>query len=117
MTGKLVNNEHQGTRFGDNNPLGKPVQGLFGAEDLHIAMKQFDAELKPHNMSPIEVAIRWIAHHSSLGDEDGIVMGASKAEQIRQTVSMINNGPLPGEILKIAEELWGALEDTRGEII
>lgn len=117
LTGKLINNDHAGTRFGDDNPLGKFAQKLFGAEDLHSAMKKFDAEAKSYNLTPIEVAIRWIAHHSALRDEDGIVIGASKVEQIRETVNMIKNGPLPGEILKTAENLWSAIKGTRGEII
>ncbi|KAL9596377.1 MAG: hypothetical protein Q9179_004632 [Wetmoreana sp. 5 TL-2023] len=113
----LINNEHEGTRFADNNPLGKAAQGLFGAEDLRAAMKRFDIQLKSYNISPIEVGIRWIAHHSVLGDEDGIIIGASKVEQIRQTVSMIRNGPLPGEVLKAAESFWEAVRDSRSEII
>ncbi|KAL8779025.1 MAG: hypothetical protein Q9213_007140 [Squamulea squamosa] len=117
LTGKLINNEHEGTRFGDSNPLGKAARGLFGAEDLHAAMKQFDVEARSHNIPPIEVAIRWIAHHSSLGDGDGIVIGASKVEQILQTASMIKRGPLPREVLDLAETLWRAAEGSRSEII
>lgn len=117
LTGKLVNNEHEGTRLGDSNPLGKAIQGLYGAEDLHAAMQQFDSNAKSYEISPIEVAIRWIAHHSALGDRDGIIMGASSVEQIRQTVSMIKNGPLPGEVLNIAESLWEAIRGSRSQII
>ncbi|KAI4263557.1 MAG: hypothetical protein L6R42_001296 [Xanthoria sp. 1 TBL-2021] len=117
LTGKLVNGLHQGTRFADNNPLGKAAQGIFGAEDLRTATKEFDSKLKPYNISSVEVAIRWIAHHSALGDEDGIILGASKVEQIRQTVGMIKNGPLPEDVLDIAEGLWHAVKDSRSEII
>lgn len=117
MTGKLVNNEHTGTRFGDDNPLGKFAQKLFGAEDLHSAMRRFDTEAKSHNLTSIEVAIRWIAHHSALRDEDGIVLGASKVEQIRETVTMIKKGPLPENVLMTAQDLWSAIKGTRGEII
>ncbi len=117
LTGKLVNNDHAGTRAGDDNPLGKLVQKLFGAEDLHSAMKEFDAQAKSHNLTSVEVAIRWIAHHSALRDEDGIILGASKVEQIRETVSMIRKGPLPEEVLKTAEDLWSAVKGSRSEII
>lgn len=80
-------------------------------------MKRFDAEVKSHNLTSTEVAIRWIAHHSALRDEDGIILGASKAEQIRETVSMIKKGPLPGELLRLAEDLWGVVKESRSEII
>lgn len=117
LTAKLVNGLHHGTRFADNNPLGKAAQAIYGAEGLRSAMKQFDTKLKPYSISPVEVALRWIAHHSALGDEDGIIIGASKVEQIRQTVEMVNRGPLPEPVLDIAEGLWEAVKDTRGEII
>ena len=31
LTGNVVNNEHTGTRFSDDNPIGKMAQKLFGA--------------------------------------------------------------------------------------
>ena len=80
-------------------------------------MKRFDGEVKAHNLTSTEVAIRWIAHHSALRDEDGIILGASKAEQIRETVNMITKGPLPGELLSLAENLWGVVKGSRSEII
>lgn len=117
LTGKLVNNDHTGTRAGDENPLGKFIQKLFSAEDLHAAMKNFDAEVKSHNLTSVEVAIRWIAHHSALREEDGIILGASKAEQVRETVTMVRKGPLPGAVLKAAEDFWSAVKESRSEII
>ena len=117
MTGKFVNNEHAGTRFADDNPLGKFAQQLFGAEDLQQAMSNFDLKAKSHKSSSIEVAIRWIAHHSALSHEDGIIIGASKIEHIQNTISMIKKGPLPEEILKITEDLWNAVKAGRSEII
>ena len=117
LTGKLINNDHADTRFGDNNPLGKMAQKLYGAADLHSVMKTFDTEVKTHDMTPIEVAIRWIVHHSALRDEDGIILGASKIDQLRGLMTMIRMGPLPEEVVKIAEDLWGAIKGSRGEII
>lgn len=117
LTGKLVNNDHAGTRAADDNPLGKMMQKLFGAEDLHAAMRNFDAEAKSLNLTPIEIAVRWIAHHSALRDEDGIIFGASKNEQIKETVAMIKKGPLDGKALKAADDLWTAVEGSRVGII
>ena len=117
LTGKLVNNDHAGTRFGDDHPLGQFARKLFGAEDLKSGMRTFDAAVKAHNLTSIEVAIRWLAHHSSLRDGDGIILGATKTEQIRETVMMIARGPLAGDVVKIAEDLWGVVEGSRGHII
>ena len=117
LTGNVANNERTGTRFSDDNPIGKLAQKLFGSEVLHAAMRCFDFEVRSHNMTSIEVAIRWIVYHSALRDEDGIIIGASKEKQIRETVAMIRKGPLPEELVKTAEKLWWGVEKTRGDII
>ena len=80
-------------------------------------MKTLQDEARSHDMTPLEVAIRWIAHHSALGDEDGIILGASKIEQVQETFKMINKGPLPGEVLEAAEGIWAAVKGTREKII
>ena len=80
-------------------------------------MKRFDVEVKSRNMTSMEVAVRWIAHHSALADEDGIILGASKTEQIRESVAMIRKGPLSREVLESAESIWGELKSSRAHII
>lgn len=117
LTGKLIKGEAEGTRFAGNNPLWKASQAIFSADDLYTAMKQFVADLIPHDMPSVDVAIRWIAHHSALGDADGIVIGASKTEQVRQIASMTKNGPLPKNVLNLTGSLWQAGKDTRSGIL
>jgi hypothetical protein len=37
--------------------------------------------------------------------------------QISETVSLARKGTFPVELLTLVEELWGAVQDARGEII
>ncbi|KAK7957775.1 hypothetical protein PG988_012623 [Apiospora saccharicola] len=117
LTGKLINNDHAGTRFGDDHPYGPRVRQIFGSGDLVGAMKTFDAGVKAHGLSPTEVAYRWIAYHSSLGENDGIIIGASKPEQAVETVDLIRKGPLPDAVVSLAQGLWEAVKETRGDIL
>ncbi|KAI0161803.1 putative oxidoreductase [Hypoxylon sp. FL1284] len=117
LTGKLVNNESAGTRFGDEHPLGAVARRMFGGEDLLGAMKRFDAEVKAQGLTPVEVAIRWLMYHSALGDEDGVVLGASKTGQVVDLVNLIRKGPLPEPVLPLADELWSGVQGSRGEIM
>lgn len=93
------------------------MKNLFGAEALVAALKRYDEGVKAHGLGAAEVALRWLAHHSPLGDADGLVLGASSVEQITQTVGFIRKGKLDGEVVRVAEELWDAVRETRGEII
>lgn len=117
LTGKLVNNQHESTRFGDSNPLGKAVQKLCGEEELNPAMRKFDTQVRSYNLTSLVVSIRRVAYHSALGSEDGIILGVSKTKQIRETVMMMRKGPLPVEVLETVEDLWSAVKGSRGEIL
>ena len=112
-----MNNQHEGTRFGNDHLLGKLAQELFDDNNLRVVMKKFVTEVESHDLTSIEVAARWIAHHSFLADGDGIILAASKESQILETTSMIRKGPLPEEALRVTNELWNVVKGTRSEII
>lgn len=92
------------------------IQGAFGAEDLRSAMKQFDTAVKAEGLTSAEVAIRWAAHHSALSKDDGMILGASRIEQIQESVGFIRKGKLPKNVLRLADELWKAVRESRGSI-
>ncbi|KAI1345459.1 putative oxidoreductase [Xylaria sp. FL0043] len=110
LTGNFVNGQHAGTRMGDDNPLGKQLQRMYGSEDVLNAVKKFDGETRALGLTPLEVAIRWIFHHSKLGDGDCVLLGASKVEQIVENVSFVRKGPLADHVLPLVEELWDGVK-------
>ena len=58
-------------------------------------------------------SLRWLAHHSALGEGDGIILGASKPAQIEASAAEIAKGPLPDSV---AKELSGLWEPARAEV-
>lgn len=117
LTGNAVSDRAAGTRFDANNPLGGAMRRVFGAQELQDAVRTFDRETRARGVTPLEVAIRWVAHHSVLAEEDGIVLGASKTKQVVETVEFIKKGSLSDDLLQLAEGLWDAVKETRGDII
>lgn len=93
------------------------MRRVFGAQDLFDAVKRFDVQVRALGVTPLEAAVRWLAHHSALREQDGIVLGASKTAQFEETFGEIEKGPLDGPVLGLIEELWGELEESRGGII
>ena len=79
-------------------------------------MREFDVEVKSHGLTALEVAVRWIVYHSALTEKDGIILGASKIEQIQDTVSLIKKGPLSQTVLDVAEDLWDAVKNSRSGV-
>lgn len=112
LTGKHVDGEGRATgRFAKNAGLASP--------EVAAAMKEFVfvEGCKANNLQPVEVASRWISHHSALGDEDAIVLGASKLEQVGDTVANIEKGPLPEEIVALVDRAWATVKPIRGSMI
>ncbi|KAI1427320.1 putative oxidoreductase [Xylaria sp. FL1777] len=117
LTGNFVNGLHAGTRMADDNPIGKHLQRLYGSQDVLDAVKKFDSETRALGLTPLEVAVRWIFHHSKLTDDDCVLLGASKVEQIVETVGLVRKGRLPDNALPLVEALWDGVKATRGEVI
>lgn len=117
LTGSFLNNQYAGTRFDEKNPLGPAIQKMFGAEELHLALKEFDVKVKAEGLTLLEVAIRWLVYHSALTDDDGIILGASKATQVIEAVSLARKGPLPNSVQPLVNSLWDAVRPIRTDII
>ncbi|KAI1413888.1 Aldo/keto reductase [Hypoxylon sp. FL1857] len=62
-------------------------------------------------LNPLEVAMRWLVHHSKLqvtNGKDGIVVGFSNLQQLRDNLSYLEKGPLDAELLDVLEQAWRA---------
>jgi aflatoxin B1 aldehyde reductase len=63
-----------------------------------------------HEMSLQSAALRWLAYHSKLGQEDSIILGGSTFEDVEEKTAVIAKGPLPEEMVSllqnVGENLW-----------
>lgn len=51
-------------------------------------------------------ALRWLMHHSILGENDGVILGGSSEEQMEENVRACEEGPLPKSVIEMFEKLW-----------
>lgn len=84
---------------------------------MQNALRTFDTKVRAAGLTSTEVALRMVVHQLALRDSDAVILGASKTVQIEETVRMIRRGPLPGEVVGFAEELWDAVREVRGKMI
>ncbi|KAL4253812.1 NADP-dependent oxidoreductase domain superfamily protein [Abortiporus biennis] len=60
-----------------------------------------------HGLTLSEVALRWLVHHSKMVPEDhGVIVGASRVEQLDASLEDCERGPLPQEVVDACEETW-----------
>lgn len=123
--------ETYGIRFYAYNPLAggilsgkysdydeQPSQGRFALRDSYrtrywnceyfkatkVIKKQCDYE----NIEMTEAALRWLVHHSKIssGKENGIIIGASTEEQLRENLKAVKGDKLPDKIIDAFNEGW-----------
>jgi aflatoxin B1 aldehyde reductase len=70
------------------------------------------AAAKHHNITLLEATLRWMRHHSGLTAKDGIIMGASKVEQLEETLTALDQGPLGAEMVKAFDDAWEHVKGT-----
>lgn len=98
LTGKLTAGNAEGTRLGSS--IGTMFRNFYDKPEFHNAIHELNRIIEPLGISSTGAALRWLAYHSELGEEDGIILGASKVEQVVQNVKDIKMGPLPESVLK-----------------
>lgn len=69
------------------------------------ALERITEAGQKHGMSPQSAGLRWLAYHSELGEDDGIILRASTFEDLDGKVREIAKGPLPNEMVGMMESL------------
>ncbi|EWG51868.1 hypothetical protein FVEG_16875 [Fusarium verticillioides 7600] len=57
----------------------------------------------------LEIAFRWLLHHSKLqvmGGNDGLVIGISSLSQLESSLDNVEKAPLPEKVLEVLDEAW-----------
>ena len=112
LNGKLTSGTLDETsRFADQTWIGEMVRGMLDKAELHAAVTTLQGLAGKHGISLTGTALRWIAYHSRLRADlgDGIILGASRIQQLEDNVADVSAGPLPVDVVEGIEEIWRQL--------
>ncbi|KAI8960021.1 Aldo/keto reductase [Daldinia sp. FL1419] len=112
LTGKLTQGNAEGTRL--RSAYGAHFARWYDKPEFHDAVRRLLEAIEPLGIKPSEAALRWIAYHSDLGEKDGIILGATKVEQLQQNLEDINKGPLPKEIVDVIAAIGETIDALGG---
>jgi aflatoxin B1 aldehyde reductase len=99
------------TRFRPEHPHSGRVNGLYNRPETLNALQSLYKVTNPQGIDIHGASLRWLAYHSPLGANDGIILGASKIEQIDQSAKELAKGKLPDNVVEEFEKLWAAAKD------
>jgi len=77
-------------------------------EKYFNALEDIRRVCQANNIPPAEAAYRWLVYHSFLDVDkgDGLIVGASRMDQLSSNIEYIKKGPLPEEILNVYNAAW-----------
>ena len=98
-------------RYSDvSTAQGQNYRARYFRDATFDALRLIEPVVQKHNLTMLEVALRWCAHHSALkmqnGGTDGVIIGVSSFAQLEGNLKDLEKGPLPEEILKVLDEAW-----------
>lgn len=95
------------------NPVAQFYNRLYNKPSLLEGLGRWEGLAEQEGVPRAELAYRWVYYHSALKPDlgDAIIVGASKPEQIVQTVEGIKRGPLKPEVVKGIEDVWQIVKD------
>lgn len=95
----------KGGRFDPSNIVGQYYRARYLREGYFRALESLKTVADAHGLRLTEIALRWCQHHSALLPSDGIILGASSAEQMQQNCEDSEKGPLPEEVVQVRTRL------------
>ena len=71
-----------------------------------------------HGINGHAAALRWCAYHSALKWEhkDAILLGASSVAQLESNIDMIDQGPLPEDVVVALDAVYEQIKRADAEI-
>lgn len=95
------------------SPVVKMYHDMYNKPKLLEGLGRWEGIAEQEGVPRAEVAYRWVYYHSALRPDlgDVVIVGASKPEQITQTVEGIRRGPLKPEVVKAIEDVWELVKD------
>ena len=96
-----IKNPEKGSRFDQMKVFGD----MYLTDENVAALEKLQGVCDSEQIPLFEATLRWFMHHSPLGKEDGVILGASSAEQVDKTLSACEKGALPEKVLQAIEEL------------
>ncbi|EED21513.1 aflatoxin B1-aldehyde reductase GliO-like, putative [Talaromyces stipitatus ATCC 10500] len=98
-------------RFSDVAISGPRYRERYFKDETFKALQIIENTASKNNLTPLEIAFRWLRHHSVLkwsdkGGDDGVILGVSGFEQLKNNLADLEKGPLPQEVVDALDEAW-----------
>ena len=104
------NNSIKKGRFYGDNPWAQYYRHRFWSKSkfdgIELVKKTIN-KVYGDKVSLVEASMRWVMHHSMLGKDDGVILGASTIKHFNDNLSALKNKePLNDEVVNAFNKAW-----------
>ncbi|KAG8526670.1 uncharacterized protein KY384_008099 [Bacidia gigantensis] len=104
-------------RYSDKDTKqGKNYRDRYFKDATFQALSMIEPVAKEHNLTLLEVALRWMRWHSKLEmtppKRDGVIIGVSSFEQLKGNLDDLEKGPLPDKVVETLDQCWAVCKGT-----
>jgi aflatoxin B1 aldehyde reductase len=99
--------------------MGNMYRARYFKDSTFDSLRIIEPVAQKHDLTLLEIALRWCVHHSQLnvrdegkGPADGIIIGVSSLKQLEGNLRDLEKEPLPEEVVKVLDEAWGMCRGT-----
>jgi aflatoxin B1 aldehyde reductase len=102
-----------GGRFDKTQGAGQVYHKLYNKQPLVESLAEWNAIARKAGVTNAALAFRWLGYHSALRESlgDTIVLGASRASQLREGLESLRAGPLDDEIVDQIQGFWEKVKE------
>jgi aflatoxin B1 aldehyde reductase len=96
------------SRFDPNTFQGRKYRRRFWNDAVFDALDVIREAAGKHNLTEMDCAFRWIAHHSKLdvARGDAVIIGASSKKQLEENLGYLEKEPLPDDVVEALDKAW-----------
>ncbi|MCJ1474407.1 Aflatoxin B1 aldehyde reductase member 2 [Lambiella insularis] len=103
-------------RYSDTSKIGGMYRKRYFRDATFDALRLIEPVAQKHNLTLLEVALRWCVHHSALemknGGKDGVIIGVSSLDQLKSNLTDLEKGPLPEDVVEALDDAWLVTKPT-----
>lgn len=92
-----------------------PVFKRYLTDDSIPALRKLHERCDAEGINILEANMRWLKHHSGLGEGDAVILGASKPEQLDRALTVAEGGPLDDGLVSAFAELWESVKSSAAD--
>ncbi|KAM3415777.1 hypothetical protein BST61_g9288 [Cercospora zeina] len=98
----------EGSRYDPNRLQGMNFRRRYWNDAYFSGLEMIRKAAQENNIGTAEATLRWTVHHSGMAVDEGdaVVLGANGPAQLERNLSLLENGPLPDELVKTFDRAW-----------